>query len=55
MKADYTDTYTTTVRNARCMTAPDLFRLIPETRPVPATAAGLACQAIRTSSRRRLY
>lgn len=35
MKADYTDTYTTTVRNARCMTAPDLFRLMFVHYPKP--------------------
>lgn len=35
MKADYTDTYTTTVRNARCMTAPDLFRLMFVRYPKP--------------------
>lgn len=35
MKADYTDTYTTTVRNARRMTAPDLFRLMFVHYPKP--------------------
>lgn len=35
MKADYTDTYTTTVRNARRMTAPDLFRLMFVRYPKP--------------------
>ena len=35
MEADYTDTYTTTVRNARRMTAADLFRLMFVRYPKP--------------------
>lgn len=35
MKADYTDTYTTTVWNARRMTAADLFRLMFVRYPKP--------------------
>lgn len=40
MKADYTDytdTYTTTVRNARRMTAPDLFHLMFVRYPNPSS------------------
>lgn len=35
MKADYTDTYATIVRNARRMTAPDLFHLMFVRYPKP--------------------
>ncbi|WP_307759574.1 DUF2867 domain-containing protein [uncultured Mediterranea sp.] len=35
MEADYTDTYATTVRNARRMTAPDLFHLMFVRYPKP--------------------